>query len=42
MGGFQDQVVQQLMERLPRQKSDIIWEYTSMKAAREEAGFELI
>ena len=42
MGGFQYQVVWQLMERLTRRRSDRRWEYTSMEAAREEAGFELM
>ena len=42
LGGFQDQVARQLMGRLPWGKLDGRWEYTSVKAARSEAGFETI
>ena len=38
-GGFQGQVDQQLTGRLPWQKLDGKWKYTSTAAAREKAGF---
>ena len=40
LGGFQYQVARRLTGRLPRRRSDEIWEYTSSEAARDEAGFE--
>ena len=40
LGGFQDQVAIRLAGRIPRQRTDKKWEYTSEAAAREEAGFE--
>ena len=42
LGGFQYQVVRKLTGRLPWQRLDGIWEYTSAEAAREEAGFEIM
>ena len=40
LGGLQYQVARRLTGRLPRRRSDGIWEYTSSEAARDEAGFE--
>ena len=40
LGILQDQVVQQLTGRLPQQRLDRKWDYTSAEAARAEAGFE--
>ena len=40
IGGFQYQVVRQLTGRLPQQRLDRSWEYTSAEAEREEAVFE--
>ena len=37
---FKDQVAQRLMGRLPQQKIDGKWEYTSAAMAPEEAGFQ--
>ena len=42
LGGFQYQVARQLMGRMPRWRLGGRWEYTSAKAAREEAGFDPI
>ena len=42
LGGFQYQVARLLMGRLPHQRSDGRWEYTSADAAREETGFDLM
>ena len=41
-GGFQYQVAQKLMGRLPRRHTDEKWEYTLASAAREESGFEVM
>ena len=40
LGGFRDQVARRLVGRLPRRRPDRNWEYTSVEAARAEAGFE--
>ena len=40
MGGIQYQMPQCLSGRIPWQGLDIKWQYTSVKAARAEAGFE--
>ena len=42
LGGFQYQVAQQLMGRLPRRRTDEKWEYTLASEAREESGFEVM
>ena len=40
LGGFQDQVVRRLTERLPQIRHDRKWYYTSASALIEEAGFK--
>ena len=42
LGGFQDQVEQQLTRRLLWRHKYGKWEYTSATATREEAGFEVM
>ena len=42
LGGFQDQVVRQLVGRLPQRRSNGRWEYSLAEAAKEESGFDLM
>ena len=42
LGGFQDQMAQRLMGRLPQRRLDVGCKYTLAEATREEAGFKLM
>ena len=42
MGGLQYQMLRSLMDRVPRNRSYGIWEYSLAEAEREEVGFKLM
>ena len=40
LGGFHHQVVRRIMEKLPKQQTDGVWEYPLIAHALREAGIE--